>query len=139
MTMNPITALTIPKQTSIPEVTSIRHRLRGQRLRYTPDQKAEALAQVATGKTIAAVASDLGIVPNTISTWLAATRRPAVPATRRPAVPATPDPVRPADLDDIKAELSYVTARLTAKLVRLDLEREALCSALAGLNAATSL
>ena len=94
------------------------------RTNYSAAHKAHAVAQVLEGgKSIASTARELGINNGTLTSWVCMARHP------RPVVCAT-------DTTAIRKELSGLADRLASKLARLDREREALNSALAGIAAA---
>lgn len=97
--------------------TAQAQRIKGTRTTYPAELKAQALAQVAAGHSIAGTARDLGIVEGTLGMWVAETRKAA-------------GPVAPAEVEP------QTLAELRAALTRTMRERDALKAALASVASA---
>ena len=98
--------------------------VRGARTKYTAEQKAQALALVAQGRTQSSVAREQGIVPNTLNSWVIAGR-----AADKSASPVV----------SLRNELLALELSVSRRLDALNQEREALTRTLAGVRAAMEL
>jgi|GEM_PF-3453470 len=105
---------TLPTTTAT--TTAQPQRIKGTRMIYPAEQRAEALALVASGQSIAAVARGIGVVESTLGAWVTAARKPGAPA---------PTEAEPQDLAGLRAALARVTR-----------ERDALKAALASVTSA---
>lgn len=102
-------------------------RIKGTRTKYTPEQKAHALDLITQGRPQITVARELGIHPNSVSTWVTTARAAAkAEAATSPA-------------GTVRADLLALRTSLGSRLNQLDREREALTKTLASVRDALDI
>lgn len=109
----------------IPDTPPHAGRVKGTRQKYSPEVRAEALRLLKLGTSPTEVARRLGIVSQTVFSWVSASREAAREAAEVPS--------------GIRADLLALRVSLQGRLATLDRERAALTKTLAGVREALDL
>ncbi|MCY4746447.1 transposase [Pelomonas sp. UHG3] len=127
--------LSIPSALTMPQVPTAAAlvRVKGTRAKYTPQQKLQALLMAEQGRPQAAIARELGILPNTVYSWVHAARE-ALKASQRDMA-AQPD----APVGTLRADLLALRGSLSRRLDALERERETILKTIASVRDALDL